>query len=147
MNEKLHPAQLLFTENHPLTASLNMKFLPETDEGLCVEINAPRSFAEAGSNEVHTGFNTLLLDTVTGSCAIGKLEKMQPIATIKLNCNHMRKARVGEKLACTARWQGEKHGVSYVTGDIVSREDNDTIATSTASFMVGTASRPLDEKR
>lgn len=147
MNEAIHPALHLFTEKHPLTASLNMRFLPENGgDRMKVEVDAPVQFADADGKYVHTGFHTLLLDTVMGSCAIGKLEQLQPIATIKLNCNHMRKVEIGDPLVCIADWTGEENSISYVTGEIRRRSDDAVISNAIGTFMVGTASRPLSEK-
>ena len=146
MNKTQHPAEYLFSEGHPLTASMKMKFIPVGENALRVELNAPDSFADRDNTHTHSGFATLLLDTVLGSCAIGKLEKMQPIATIKLTCNHLQKIEVKEPIYCLAEWKGEENSVSYISGEI-RRQSNDTvISTAIGTFMIGTASRPLEEK-
>ena len=147
MNVKPHPAQLLFTEKHPLTAELDMKFIPESEHVLRVEVVAPRSFADHTGKNVHSGFATLILDTVLGSCAIGNLEKMQPIATIKLTCNHLRRIGVGTPLYCRAIWNGEENTISHISGEIRRIEDDTLMSTALGTFMVGTASRPLSEKQ
>jgi len=147
LSEADHPAKILFSEQHPLTAKLGMKFFPVGDDSLRVELNAPEGFADRGSKFLHTGFNTLLLDTVLGSCAIGKLKKMQPIATIKLTCNHLRKLKAGEPLYCLATWYGEENSISYVNGDIRKKSDDKIISSAIGSFMVGTTARPLAEKQ
>ncbi len=147
MSGSIHPALLLFTDKHPLTASMNMQFLPEGENSLRVKVDAPESFADADQKHIHTGFHTLLLDTVLGSCAIGKLKQMQPIATIKLNCNHIRKVKIGEPLDCLATWNGEENSISYFSGDIRRRSDGVLVSTAIGTFMVGTASRPLSEKQ
>ena len=147
MSKERHPAELLFTESHPLTAALNMTFLPESKDILRVELDAPSSFTDPKGDRIHTGFNTLLLDTVLGSCAIGHLEKLQPIATIKLSCNHLRHIGLDEPLACIATWTGEQNEVSYVTGEIINRESGEQISHAIGTFMIGTASRPLTEKQ
>lgn len=146
MPEVLHPAQLLFTEDHPLTSAFHMQFLPMNGKTLTVEVNAPDSFADSGGKLVHTGFNTLLLDTVLGACAIGELEKPQPIATIKLNCTHLYQASIGEALACSATYDGEANGVAYVSGEIRGREDNRLISRALGTFMIGTTTKPLGGK-
>lgn len=147
MNVKPHPAQLLFTEKHPLTAELNMKFIPESEHVLRVEVEAPKSFADHKSEFVHSGFATLILDTVLGSCAIGNLEKMQPIATIKLTCNHLRRISIGTHVYCRATWNGEENTIAYISGEIRRMEDDVLMSSALGTFMIGTASRPLSEKQ
>lgn len=147
MSEAVHPAQLLFTEKHPLTASLDMTFHPESVDVLRVEVEAPKSFAKKDCDTVHTGFHTLLLDTVLGSCAIGKLKTIQPIATIKLSCNHIREVEVGTSLECIATFSAEENSIIYISGDIKRKSDGAIISSALGSFMVGTTSRPLSEKQ
>ena len=145
--EGKHPAQILFTEKHPLTAALGMEFFPEGDFDLRVELLAPDSFLGEDELHLHTGFSTLLLDTVLGSCAIGNLRKMQPIATIKLTCNHLCKPKAGEALICRAVWNGEQHSISYVSGDIREKASGNLLSSAIGTFMVGTSSRPLGDKK
>ncbi|MDJ0612580.1 MAG: PaaI family thioesterase [Rhizobiaceae bacterium] len=146
MSESKHPAEVLFSEGHPLTAALNMKFIPVGESSLRVELDAPESFADSNGSHTHSGFSTLLLDTVLGSCAIGKLEKMQPIATIKLTCNHLRRIIIGDAIYCLAEWNGEENSVSFVGGEIRRQKDDQLLSTAIGTFMIGTASRPLAEK-
>ncbi|MEM7289250.1 MAG: PaaI family thioesterase [Pseudomonadota bacterium] len=146
MSDKTHPAILLFSEKHPLTSMLDLKFITDDSPDLRVEVDAPESFADEHGEHIHTGFHTLLLDTVLGSCAIGNLETMQPIATMKLSCNHMRKVKIGEPLHCTARWSGEENSISYVNGEIRRISDDVVISEAIGTFMIGTTGRPLDEK-
>jgi len=146
LSEAVHPAQLLFTEKHPLTASLKMAFEVPRKGELWVRVDAPESFVDADGIHVHTGFNALLLDTVLGSCAIGELKKLQPIATIKLNCNHLKRARAGEKLICKAIYDGEENEVIYVHGEVIESESGEVISHAVGTFMVGTASKSAREK-
>jgi len=146
LSETKHPAEHLFSEGHPLTSAMNMTFIPVGENGLRVELDALSSFADANGRLTHTGFSTLLLDTVLGSCAIGKLEKMQPIATIKLTCNHLHKATVGDPVYCLAEWKGEQNSVSFVSGEIRRQIDDQLLSTAIGTFMIGTTARPLAEQ-
>lgn len=143
MTEAVHPAQLLFTDKHPLTAVMNMKFHAADGKTLRVEVNAPESFADTDESFVHPGFHTLFLDTVMGSAAIGELKKAQPIATVKLSCNHLKPAKIDERIICTATVDGEENSIAYVTGNIRSMETDELLSTAIATFMIGTASKPL----
>ncbi len=146
MSEAVHPAQLLFTDKHPLTAVMNMKFHAAVGKTLKVEVDAPASFADADETYVHVGFHTLFLDTVMGSAAIGELEKPQPIATVKLACNHLQAAGISERIICTATVNGEANSICYVSGEIRSMDTDALLSTAIATFMIGTASKPLQVK-
>ena len=144
--ELKHPAQLLFSEKHPLTAILNMVFEGSEARTLTVSLEAPETFADVNGEMLHTGFSTLILDTIMGACAIGELEKLMPIATVKLNCNHLGRARVGEALTCMAIYDGEENGLAYVSGRIVGGPEQRLIAKAVGTFMLGTAAKPLTVK-
>ena len=146
MSETIHVAQLLFSEDHPLSSVLNMTFYPVVNHTLRVDVDAPETFADCDDIHVHTGYNTLLLDTVLGSCAIGELKKAQPIATVKLSCNHIHKAKINEPLTCNAYFDGDENSISNVRGEIISRESNRVISHAVATFMIGTAAKPLEQK-
>ena len=142
----MHPAQILFTEKHPLTSILELKFNPVVDHVLKVELSAPQTFADSNPEFVHSGLNTLLLDTVMGASVLGELPKPQPIATVKLTCSHLAKARVGEAIVCIARYDGEQHEIAYVTGEIRTADDNRLLSTALGTFMIGTTGKPLGSK-
>ena len=144
-----HPAEILFSSKHPLTSSLDMKFLGVENGTLKVTVTAPNSFGDADGINVHTGFLTLFMDTVMGSCAIGSMDEFQPLATIKLTCNHIRRPRVGEKLMCLATCDSIVDSVIYIRGKIVADingETDDIVSHAVGTFMAGTRSRPLEEK-
>lgn len=143
MIEAVHPAQLLFTDKHPLTAVMKMKFHAAVDHVLKVEVDTPESFADTDGIHAHSAFHTLFLDTVMGSCAIGELKEVKPIATVKLACNHLRTARINEKIICEAKYDGETNSIAYVSGVIRSVDTGDLLSTAIATFMIGTASKPL----
>lgn len=139
-----HPAELLFSDQHPLTASFNMEFEDVVDHVLSVKVTAPESFADADGEHAHSGFITLLLDTVMGSCVIGEMDTYQPIATIKLTCNHLEKVKTGRAVTCKATFDGIRKSVAYVRGEVFSGPDNMLVAQAIGTFMVGTRSRPLE---
>ena len=147
MSEIKHPAQLLFTADHPLTKFLDMEFEAAEGHSLTVHVSGPASFADRDGEHVHTGFNTLILDTVMGCCAIGELKKPQPIATTKLTCNHLSQAKIGEKMHCKAVWDGENNSIAYVRGEVFAGEPPRMIAHAVGTFMIGTATKPLAVKK
>ena len=147
MSDIKHPAQLLFTADHPLTKFLDMEFEAADGNSLIVHVSGPASFADADGEHVHTGFNTLFLDTVMGCCAIGELKKPQPIATTKLTCNHLGRAKIGEPIRCKAVWDGENNSIAYVRGEVFAGEPSRMISHAVGTFMIGTATKPLDVKK
>ena len=54
MNQKPHPAQLLFSEKHPLTAEFGMKFCVDNEDSLRIEVDAPKSFLDACKRDVNS---------------------------------------------------------------------------------------------
>ncbi|MBL4725351.1 MAG: PaaI family thioesterase [Rhizobiaceae bacterium] len=141
-----HPAKVLFTSQHPLTSEFNLEFIGWENKLLTVTVTAPQSFATTeNSTEAHTGFTTIILDTVMGSCVFGEMGTIQPIATIKLTTDHIRPAIIGEAIICTARYDGEIEEIAYVSAEVRSQKDNSLIATALGTFMIGTRARPLGE--
>lgn len=146
MSAPSHPAQVLFTDKHPLTAALNMKFEGVVDHTLTVTVNAPASFADQDGIHVHTGFSTLFLDTVMGSCVLGEIENPQAVATIKLTTNHMERAKIGEKITCRATFDSAKNEIAYVSGKLYAGLEERLIASAIGTFMIGTATKSIREK-
>jgi len=146
MSEQKHPAQILFTDKHPLTAALNMKFEGVTNHTLTVTLKAPESFADQDGIHTHTGFSTLFLDTVMGSCVLGEIKNPQSIATIKLTTNHIERPKIGEPLICEATFESEENEIAYVSGKVFAGNQKRLIATAIGTFMVGTATKSIREK-
>ncbi len=142
----VHPAQLLFSEKHPLTKALNMRFHPGDDKELQVSLKAPESFADQDGIHVHTGLNTLLLDTVMGCCAIGELKKPQPIATIKLTTNHLGRLKIGEEVICSAIYEGEESEITYVSGKVMGSGGTHLVSQAIGTFMIGTTTKSIRDK-
>ena len=138
MSSPLHPAQMLFTKDHPLTSRLRMEFVERLDGVTKIYVDGPQEFADTDGTHVHGGLLTLLLDTVMGASALAGLTQMMPIATIKLTTNQIRKPRIGERLVCIAHQQSEVNSVSYEYGEIRSVETDELYATAVGTFMLGT---------
>jgi len=141
-----HPAQLLFTDKHPLTAALDMKFEGVVDHTLTVTVKAPESFADRDGLHTHSAFSTLFLDTVMGSCVLGEMKTMQAVATIKLTTNHIARAKIGDDLICRATLDGIENEIAYVSGRIHTGGEQRLIATAIGTFMTGTATKSIREK-
>lgn len=141
-----HASQLLFSSAHPLTTEFDLKFIECADHVLAVSVLAPQSYA--GSKDdglVHSSFTTLFLDTVMGSCVLGELDQLQPIATVNLSVNHVQRPTINDVIVCRARFNGQIHDVAHVSCDLVRQTDNALLATGSGTFMIGTRGRPLGE--
>ncbi len=143
----MHPAERFFSSGHPISSFLTIRGY-ETDRGrVTVYFDAPAAFvAGADGKTLHSGLATLILDSVLGGAVMGALEKIQPIATVGLTTQHMRRPVMGEKLACSANVEGFHQGVAHVTGRLVSEADGQTLSTATGTFMIGTRATPLGER-
>ena len=140
----LHPAQRIFTSEHPVTKTLDVEFLGVADGVLSVSFIAPASMvSDTQSGLVHSGLTTLILDTVMGGVVMGEMDPVQPIATTGLTVQHLRRPLAGEKLLCRAKVEGMHADVAHVTGRLVTEDDGELLAAATGSFMMGTRSKPL----
>lgn len=123
-----------------------MEFEEVVNGLLTVKLLAPALYADSNNTHCHTGFNTLFLDTVMGACVLGELKQFVPIATVKLTCNHMDQAKIGEAIRCEAIQETQKNEISYVSAKIISSENERILSHAIGTFMIGTTSKPLEFK-
>lgn len=141
---KPHPIELFFSSQHPISRHLGVRVLAVEDRTLSVAVEAGDCFlADAETGEMHSGLASLVLDTVFGGAVMGTLDRLQPIATIGLTTQHLRRPARGEGLVCRARMQGIHDDVAHVTGHLESAATGEVLSTATGSFMIGTRSKPL----
>ena len=146
-NAKPHPIISFFSNPHPLAKYLTFEF--GTCEGGNVEVftkAAPSFVRNVENGELHTGYATILLDSILGGAVFGMLETPVPIATVSLSINHLRRPEVGEKLHSTAQCSGVYNSLAYVSGKIESKKSGDVIAIATGTFMIGTTNTSIREK-
>ncbi len=140
-----HLAQLFFSAKHPLLSAFHFEFIRTDRDHLATRLEAPEQFvADETRGELHTGFHTLILDTVMGGTVLGSLEQPQPIATIKLTTQHCGRILVGQTIVCAGALQGVRNGVAYVHGEVRTEPGDELIATAVGTFMIGTRAVPLD---
>lgn len=144
---KTHPAERFFSSDHPISRFLTIDAYEFDASSLTVRFNGPPAFVEdEASGRLHSGLATLMLDTILGGAVMGSLKQLQPIATVGLTTRHMRRAKAGEALACSARVVGEHAGMAHVTGELSARADGEILSTATGVFMIGTRAKPLGER-
>lgn len=142
--EQKHPLELFFSSQHPLSRYLSVRVTEASGGVVAVATEVSENFvSDPESGEVHSGFATLVIDSVFGGAVMGGIEKLQPIATTGLTVQHMRRARRGEKLVCNARLEGIYHGIAYVAGNLAVADSGEVLSTAIGTFMVGTRSKPL----
>lgn len=140
-----HLAQLFFSAEHPLLSAFHFEFVRTDRDHLATRLEAPEQFvADEASGELHTGFHTLILDTVMGGTVLGSLDQPQPIATVKLTTQHCARITAGQTIVCAGALQGVRNGVAYVHGEMRTEPGDELIATAIGSFMIGTRAIPLD---
>lgn len=140
----VHAIQAFFSSGHPISTYLSLEFLGIEDHALSIATKVPEQFvANRQTGEVHSGFATLLLDTVLGGAVLGEIEELQPIATVGLTTQHMRRAVKGEKLVCRAKLEGMHNGIAYMSGLVMAAETGEVLSTATGTFMIGTRAKPL----
>lgn len=144
-----HPIHFFFSSHHPLWKTIKFDFSGSKDDTVLVKTAAPEILRyNDEDNRVHTGFSTLLLDTIMGGAVMGVLSKIEPIATVGLATNHLRRADIGEVITGKAVCNGIYNNLAYVSGELTS-EAGEILALSTGTFMIGTRStsiRNTDEK-
>lgn len=133
-----HPIQLFFSSHHPLAGKMEASFEGSTGGTVKVEITASPDLVHDRENAtLHSGFATIVLDSIMGGAVMGTLRELQPIATIGLSVHHLRRPVAGEKLKGSAVCSSTHNDVAYVTGSLMG-EDGETVAIASGTFMIGT---------
>lgn len=142
-----HPIELFFSDAHPITAYVDPQFT-ELDGGtIGFEMDAPAHFIRGEADgTLHTGFVTIVLDSVMGGAVMGVMEKLQPIATVGLSVHHLRRPVSGERLRGRAVCTGIYSDLAYVTGQVTNADGSETLALASGTFMIGTRATPIGER-
>lgn len=144
----VHPIELFFSKAHPISSYLDVAF--EGAEGGTVRVRvtgSPSFIRDNRTGELHSGFATLVLDSIMGGSVMGVLEILQPIATVGLSVNHLRRANSGETVLGKAVCTGVHGDLAYVTGELVSADHGDVLAIATGTFMIGTRRTSIRDRQ
>lgn len=142
-----HPATIFFSSAHPLFAVFNFEFVEMSADLLSIKFNPQKEFvARKETGQLHSGYSTLILDSVMGGAVMGSLDQIQPIATINLTTQHSHRAVIDDAVICTAQVERIEDEIAVVTGQVIAVKSQDVLATAVGSFMIGTRSIPLDQK-
>lgn len=140
----MHPIQMFFSSHHPMARGLQADFSGSEGDTVKIAIHAPDVF-DGGNGRMHSGFATIVLDSIMGGAVMGTLEKMMPIATVGLSIHHLRKAEVGEAIVGGAVCTGVHNDLAYVTGELTT-QDGEKLAIASGTFMIGTRGTSIREK-
>ncbi|MGB7285414.1 MAG: PaaI family thioesterase [Salaquimonas sp.] len=142
----LHPIQMFFSSHHPLASKVNASFEGSVGGKVLIEIEALDSFIRDEKTRIlHSGFATIILDSIMGGAVMGMLTKVQPIATIGLSMHHLRKPVAGEHISGHAHCTAIYNDVAYVTGELHD-QNGEAIAIANGTFMIGTRGTSIREK-
>ncbi|MCP4074479.1 MAG: PaaI family thioesterase [Hyphomicrobiales bacterium] len=140
----IHPAAIFFSPAHPLFSIFKFEFIETKPDFLAIKFIALERFVDrVDTNHLHSGFCTLILDSVMGGSVMGSLEKMQPIATINLTTQHSSRAMLDDYLICSANVECIEDQIAIVTGQVTRDENGEILANAVGSFMIGTRATPL----
>ena len=138
-----------FETEHPLFGRLEFKTLRIARGDIAVSLRVPDTFADGSSDDgsdgaaggvfVHTGFLTIVLDSIFGMATFLALDAPEPIATINLKTDTLDRVPPGTRLTVEALCEGITDDVAIVRGRAM-REDGNLVASAAATFMVGTRS-------
>jgi acyl-coenzyme A thioesterase PaaI-like protein len=140
----VHPAEQFFSIEHPLSGYVAIKVEDADEQKLSVSLTAPQCFVgDARTGMIHSSLATLVLDSVMGGAVMGALGRMQPIATVGLTVQHLRRPLSGEQLRCQVWLSGIESEMAHVAGELHSAAERKILSTATGIFMIGTRSVPL----
>ena len=142
----IHPIQLFFSSHHPLARKVNATFEGSKGGTVMVEITATPDFVQnRKSGTLHSGFSTIILDSIMGGAVMGSMSKLMPIATIGLSMHHLRRASANETIKGKAVCVDVHNDVAYVTGELFG-ENGEPVAIASGTFMIGTRGTSIREK-
>ena len=140
----IHPAKIFFSSAHPLFSIFDVEFIEAKPRLLVMKFVAAREFVDrVETGQLHSGFCTLILDSVMGGSVMGSLDKLQSIATINLSTQHSHRAVLDEAIVCSATVERIEDHVAVVSGKVVRQQSQEVLANAVGSFMIGTTTKPL----
>lgn len=87
---------------------------------------------------LHGGVITALLDACSGAAVFAALTEWKPIATLDLRIDYLRTGEPGRDITCRAHCYKLTRNVAFTRAVAYHDDENDPIATSMGTFMLGT---------
>jgi acyl-coenzyme A thioesterase PaaI-like protein len=133
-----HPIQYFFSTHHPMCRFISADFTGSAGGKVLISAKTPSALeAEASGGVVHSGFATVILDSIMGGAVMGVLTKVQPIATIGMSVHHLRRPAIDEPILGWANCERIHNDVAYASGELKSA-DGEILAFGSGTFMLGT---------
>ncbi len=113
-------------------------------------VTVPYSTKLVGDPEtgvIHGGVLTTMLDNASGMSirSAGEMDGETAIATLDLRIDYMRAATPFLPITAEAECYKRTKNVAFVRGTAYQADKNDPVATSVATFMLGTPNQPRDQ--
>ncbi len=129
----------------PHAAAIGMELVSRDESGCIIRVPyADHLVGDPDTGVVHGGVLTALLDNASGMAvrAGPNNETSGGMATLDLRIDYMRPAEPGKDLLAHAECYRVTANVAFVRATAYHSERNDPIATSVATFMLGTGGVP-----
>ena len=136
-------AKAFFGTNHPLFNMFNISVGAVSDGH--AEMTMP--FSEQLSDRkgsLHRGALVTLLDTTCGLSIFSSWRSLEPIATIDLRVDFLRRIPSAVGLKAIVDCIGRTDTVAFITGRAVAEDSGELLATVTGSFAIGTMGPSFD---
>lgn len=95
---------------------------------------------------LHGGAISALMDATCGSAVFQALPRPMPIATLDLRIDYLKPAAAGRDVIARAHCYKVTRHVAFVRGVAYHDDESDPIATSVATFMLGTRGAAITSK-
>ena len=128
----------------PHMRELGLQFL-SADRGVAVGMVPYRAdvVGDPISGVLHGGMMTTLLDSTSGAAVFSKLGGIPaPIATLDLRIDYLRPSTPGEPLYARVECYKLTHHVAFCRGTAYNKDENDPVASMSATFMLRTQALP-----
>lgn len=127
---------------HMRAAGVEVAKLEPSTATLVLPAN-PDWMGDPGRGMMHPGPLTMLADSACGAAVAMSLDRVQSYATLDLRMDWLRPAGPDRDVRCTAECFRMTNNIAFTRGTLWQVGDEAPIATALATFMRGTASKPL----
>lgn len=129
-------ARDFLTHEHTLFSTLGLKPLLVGRGQTRFSFDVPEVFGD-GDGRAHSGFLTIVLDSIMGLTVFTALEEFKPIATINLRTDYLALAPTGGRAVCACTCQNIVDEIAFVKGEVAIEDSGALLATCAGAFMVG----------
>lgn len=133
-----------FTQAVPHNRALGLRFIDFADGQATILL--PFAAHLVGNPEIgvlHGGAVTSLLDATCGAAVFMKLQSPEPIATLDLRIDYLKRGEPRRDLRCKAHCYKVTRHVAFVRGIAYHDDESDPIAAASGSFIIQGRGRPI----